>query len=73
MLSKILYDINVLKIMADLLPIAIFIKDTESKLLLVNKACEAQWGMSQSDLCGSDGNQFFPSDQMMLFFAKSVF
>ena len=56
--------------MADLLPIAIFIKDTDSKLLLVNKACEAQWGMSQSDLCGTDGSQFFPSDQMMLFFAK---
>ena len=73
MLSKILNDINVLKIMADLLPIAIFIKDADSKLLLVNKVCEAQWGMSQSDLCGSDGNQFFPSDQMMLFFAKSVF
>ncbi len=56
--------------MADLLPIAIFIKDTDSKLLLVNKACEAQWGMRQSDLCGTDGSQFFPSDQMMLFFAK---
>ena len=56
--------------MADLLPIAIFIKDADSKLLLVNKVCEEQWGMSQSDLSGTDGSQFFPSDQMLLFFAK---
>ncbi len=54
----------------DLLPIAIFIKDTESKLLAMNKACELQWGVSFRDLQGTDGSQLFPSIQMEHFLAK---
>ncbi|WP_334168716.1 PAS domain S-box protein [Methylobacter sp.] len=68
--SKIFNDINAIQAMADFMPIAIFIKDAESKFLLVNKACEAQWGLSYSDLYGTDGSQFFPSDQMAFFLAK---
>ena len=36
----------------------------------MNRACEAQWGMSFSDLRGTDASQFFPPDQMALFLAK---
>jgi len=54
----------------DVLPVSIFIKDAESKFQLMNKACEAQWGMRFSDLNGTDGSQFFPADQMEMFLAK---
>lgn len=54
----------------DLLPIAIFIKDTESRLLAMNKACESQWGVSFKDLQGTDASQLFPPAQMKHFLAK---
>lgn len=54
----------------DVLPVSIFVKDAESKFQLMNKACEAQWGMRFSDLKGTDGSQFFPADQMEMFLAK---
>ena len=54
----------------DLLPLAIFIKNSESKLLAMNKACELQWGVSFSDLQGTNASQIFPSIQMEHFLAK---
>jgi PAS domain S-box-containing protein len=54
----------------DVLPVAIFVKDAQSKLLLMNKACEEQWGVSFSELEGTDGSQFFPADQMKTFLAE---
>lgn len=54
----------------DILPIAIFLKDTESKLLIINKACELQWGLSFHELRGTDGSQHFPPEQMKQFLAK---
>jgi diguanylate cyclase (GGDEF)-like protein/PAS domain S-box-containing protein len=54
----------------DLLPIAIFIKDAESKILAMNKACEVQWGLNFKNLQGTDGSQFFPAEQMEQFLAK---
>ncbi|HEX5363195.1 MAG TPA: EAL domain-containing protein [Gallionella sp.] len=56
--------------LVDVLPIAIFIKDADSKFLLMNSACEEQWGMRFSDLRGTDASQFFPPDQMEWFLAK---
>ena len=56
--------------LVDLLPVAIFIKDSQSKFLLMNQACEEQWGMKFSDLTGTDGSQFFPVDQMKSFLCK---
>lgn len=54
----------------DTLPIPLFIKDPSSRITLMNRACEEQWGMSYSDLRGTDASHFFPPDQMALFLAK---
>jgi PAS domain S-box-containing protein len=64
MYSTIFEDVKSMQELVDVLPVAIFVKDAESKFLLMNKACEAQWGMRFSDLRGTDGSQFFPPDQM---------
>ena len=63
---------DLLKIQAliDILPVAIFIKDPESKLFLINRTCEMQWGLNAKDLSGTDGSQYFPPDQMKQFLAK---
>lgn len=61
--SNLLSDVAVMQELVDVLPIAIFVKDAQSKFLLMNKACEAQWGMCFSDLRGTDGSQFFPAEQ----------
>lgn len=68
--KQIFQAVAALQTLADALPVAIFIKDAESKFLLMNKACEEQWGMNSSDLRGTDASQFFPPDQMELFLAK---
>jgi PAS domain S-box-containing protein len=54
----------------DTIPMSLFIKDTSSRITLMNRACEEQWGMSFSDLRGTDAGQFFPPDQMALFLDK---
>ncbi|HEU0233879.1 MAG TPA: PAS domain S-box protein, partial [Gallionella sp.] len=54
----------------DTIPMALFIKDPSSRITLMNRACEEQWGMSSSDLRGTDASQFFPPDQMAFFLAK---
>ncbi|WP_338844743.1 CHASE domain-containing protein [Massilia sp. W12] len=54
----------------DMLPIALFIKDPQSRLLLLNRACEAQWGMPAQALLGNDGSQMFPVEQMKDFLRK---
>ena len=42
--------------LVDFLPNATFVKDADSKFLLMNKACEAQLGVSFSELKQSQGN-----------------
>jgi diguanylate cyclase (GGDEF)-like protein/PAS domain S-box-containing protein len=69
-MPKIFEDIRAMQALVDVLPIAIFVKDAASKFQLMNKACEAQWGMSFADLQGTDGSQFFPPEQMEWFLAK---
>ncbi|HKJ61154.1 MAG TPA: GGDEF domain-containing protein [Hyphomicrobiales bacterium] len=58
-----------------LIPVAFFVKDHKSRFFLMNRACEEQWGMSFADLCGTDGSQFFPLEQMKQFLAtdQSIF
>jgi PAS domain S-box-containing protein len=46
----------------DSIPVAIFIKDAHSRILLVNRACEEQWGISREDAKGSDGSPFLPPE-----------
>lgn len=62
--------VKVIQELVDTLPVAVFVKDAASRFLLMNKACEAQWGMRFADLRGTDGSQFFPPDQMAWFLAK---
>jgi diguanylate cyclase (GGDEF)-like protein/PAS domain S-box-containing protein len=54
----------------DLIPIAFFVKDHNSRFFLMNRACESQWGLSFAQLRDTDGSQFFPPDQMDQFLAK---
>lgn len=54
----------------NMMPVALFVKDSASNIILMNSACEEQWGMSFSDLRGTDAGQFFPPEQMALFLAK---
>ena len=51
------------------IPFAVFVKDAQSRYLLMNKACETQWGMTFDDLKGTDGSQLFPPEQMAHFLA----
>ena len=59
-----------IKELFDALPVAIFVKDRNSKFLMMNLACEQQWGMTFADLSGTDASQFFPPDQMKWFLSK---
>jgi diguanylate cyclase (GGDEF)-like protein/PAS domain S-box-containing protein len=70
MQPKIFEDVNAMQALVDVLPVAIFVKDAASRFQVMNKACEAQWGMAFSSLCGNDAGQFFPPEQMALFLAK---
>ncbi len=51
------------------IPIPLFVKDAQSRFLLMNKACEELWGMRIEDLYGADGSTLFPPDQMANFLA----
>lgn len=46
------------------MPLALFIKDAQSRIVLVNPACEALWGVAFADIRGTDGAAFFPDDQI---------
>ena len=52
------------------IPIPFFVKDAQSRFVVVNAACEAHWGVRQEDLLGNDGSAFFPAEQMASFLAK---
>lgn len=54
----------------DLMPVALFIKDTGSKIKLMNPACENQWGASFFDLEDSNGSRVFPPEQLAAFLEK---
>ncbi|MBI1887925.1 MAG: response regulator [Nitrosomonadales bacterium] len=54
----------------DTIPVSLFIKDARSRITLMNRACEEQWGMAFTDLRGTDASQFFPPDQTAFFLAK---
>ena len=59
-----------IKDLFDALPVAIFVKDRNSRFLLMNDACEQQWGVSFADLRGTDASQFFPPELMKRFLSK---
>jgi len=52
------------------MPVSLFIKDAQSRIVLMNSACEAQWGVLFASVSGTDGRRFFPPEQMEQFLAK---
>jgi two-component system sensor kinase FixL len=54
----------------DAIPAAIFVKDAESRFLVVNQMCEQIWGIPRQDLLRTNGSAYFPTDQMTQFLAK---
>jgi diguanylate cyclase (GGDEF)-like protein/PAS domain S-box-containing protein len=63
-------DKSAIQEVIDIIPLAIFVKDAESRFVLMNKACELQWGMHFCDLRATTGSHIFPPNQMDLFLAK---
>lgn len=59
----------------DMMPVSLFIKDAQSRITLMNSACEAQWGVLFASVAGTDGSRFFPPEQMAAFLEsdKKVF
>lgn len=54
----------------NMMPVSLFIKDAQSRITLMNSACEAQWGVLFSNVIGTDGSRFFPPEQIADFLAK---
>ncbi len=52
------------------IPVPVFIKDRDSRIVFMNAACEDQWGIGFADLRGTDGSQHFPPEQMRAFLAE---
>lgn len=49
------------------MPLALFIKDAQSRVVLMNPACEALWGIRFEAIRGSDGAALFPPEQTAYF------
>lgn len=52
------------------LPIPVFIKDAEGHLLLMNPACERQWGTSSKGVRGTNLSVLFPPEDVARYSAK---
>ncbi|MGX9730802.1 PAS domain S-box protein [Janthinobacterium aestuarii] len=52
-----------------MMPLSLFLKDADSRILLMNQACEQQWGVRQQDIADGRDLQHFPSDQNVGFHA----
>ena len=61
---------KVLLAIIDLIPVAFAVKDHESRIFLMDRAAEEQFGLSFAQLRGTDASEFFPPEQMEQFLAK---
>ncbi len=52
------------------MPVALFIKDAQSRIMLMNSACEAQWGVLFANVQGTDASRYFPPEQVVDFLKK---
>lgn len=52
------------------MPVALFLKDPESRVLLMNKAAEQQFGFDYAAVSGNMGQAMFPPEQMAVFLAN---
>lgn len=53
-----------------MLPLALFLKSSDSHIVLMNKACEHQWGISFEQLCARGEERHFPQEQLRHFRAS---
>jgi PAS domain S-box-containing protein len=51
------------------MPVALFLKDAASRIILMNKASEEQWGMCFAEVAGTRASASFPPEQMAKFLA----
>lgn len=51
------------------MPVAVFIKDPESRVLLMNRECERQWGITLDQIQGTTGSRFFGRQEMEQYLA----
>jgi two-component system sensor histidine kinase UhpB len=49
------------------MPLPLFIKDAQSRVIMMNRAAEEQWGLPFAQISGTRGSAWFPSDQMARF------
>ncbi|MDB5933738.1 MAG: domain containing protein [Massilia sp.] len=52
------------------MPMTLFVKDAQSRVLMMNKAAELQFGFDFSVVRGNEGHAMFPPEQMAIFLAK---
>ena len=46
-----------------MMPLSLFLKDADSRIVLMNQACEQQWGVCQQDIAEGRDLQHFPEEQ----------
>jgi PAS domain S-box-containing protein len=49
-----------------MMPQPLFVKDPASRVVMMNPACEAMWGVRFEDIAGHDGAGLFPPEQLSL-------
>ncbi len=52
-----------------LLPVALFLKDPDSRIIMMNEACEQIFGVDFAKLSGTRGSAYYPPEQMEAFLA----
>jgi PAS domain S-box-containing protein len=59
----------------NMMPVAVFIKDADSRVVLMNKSCEEQWGIKFADIAHTTGGHIFPPEQAEFFLRtdKAIF
>ncbi|MFM9437864.1 two-component system, NarL family, sensor histidine kinase UhpB [Janthinobacterium sp. CG_23.3] len=53
-----------------MMPLALFLKNADSRVVLMNEACEQQWGVSFADIDRHGEAAYFPPEQMAGFLAN---
>ena len=59
-----------IKYLLDQVPSMVFVKDADSRVIFMNRACEEQWGAKLEELVFTDGAPVFPQEQVELFVKK---
>lgn len=52
-----------------MMPLSLFLKDADSRIVLMNQACEQQWGVQFQDIAEGRDVRHFPADQTQGFHA----